>query len=75
MEGQSQRGARVASVSASPALSLVLLCPLKKEGAKPSLEGTGRGERGGLHPHVECLIPFGGTTSQDHRHLKVSLEG
>lgn len=70
MEGQSQR-----SLSASPAPSLVLLCPLKKEGAKPSLEGTGRGERGGLHPHVECLIPFGGTTSQDHRHLRVSLEG
>lgn len=28
-----------------PCPSLVLLCPLKKEGAKPSLEGTGKGER------------------------------
>jgi hypothetical protein len=43
-----------------PCPSLVLLCPLKKEGAKPSLEGTGKGERGGLQPHVECLIPVRG---------------
>ena len=59
MEGQSQRGAQVASMSAA-APSLVFLCPVKKEGAKPPLEGPGRGERGGLQPHVACLIPVGG---------------
>lgn len=42
----------MASVSASAAPSLVFLGPVKKEGAKPSLEGPGRGERGGLQPHV-----------------------
>lgn len=51
-----------------------LLCPLKKEGAKPSLQGTGR-ERGRAPSPCGVSDPFWGDHIADHRHLKVSLEG